>query len=153
MGDGDGTLAWPEFKEKADDVRVLALFKKLGIDVESQSKKGLFMQFDLDGDGSIEIDEFATALQSVHGNARSLDMMVLRHQNKLLAQKVGALTGVCTEIATLFGLCKASTGLCAVASQGGSLNQVTSSRSPHMHIPRPTFECTDTSLQDIQEDL
>merc|ERR1712217_913911 len=38
--DGNGTLAWPEFKEKADDVRVLALFSKLGIDVEAQSKKG-----------------------------------------------------------------------------------------------------------------
>merc|ERR1711933_596901 len=114
----------------------------MGIDVESQSKRGLFLQFDLDGDGQIEIDEFATALQSVHGNARSIDLMVLRHQNKLLNQKVVELTGVCKQMATSFGLCKVSSGPCTAASQGGSLNQSTSSRSPHMPVPKPSSECT-----------
>merc|ERR1711953_1116546 len=92
--DGDGSLSWPEFKDKLDDVRVMALFSKLGIDVESQSKKGLFTQFDLNGDGTIEIDEFATALQSVHGNARSIDMMVLRHDNKVLKKNIRDLTAL-----------------------------------------------------------
>merc|ERR1711933_701129 len=71
----------------------------MGIDVESQSKRGLFLQFDLNGDGCIEIDEFATALQSVHGNARSIDMMVLRHDNKILKKNIRDLTALCNQIA------------------------------------------------------
>merc|ERR1712060_631545 len=97
--DGNGTVGWPEFSDKLDDVRVLALFSKLGVDVESQSKKGLFAQFDLDGDGTIEIAEFASALQSVHGNARSIDMMVLKHENKLIKQSLLNLTSICKHIA------------------------------------------------------
>merc|ERR1712217_965182 len=77
-----------------------------GIDVESQSKKGLFMQFDLNGDGSIEIDEFASALQSVHGNARSIDMMVLKHENKLLKKEFRELASLVKHIANNVGSLK-----------------------------------------------
>merc|ERR1712060_293244 len=104
--DGNGTVGWPEFSDKLDDVRVLALFSKLGVDVESQSKKGLFAQFDLNGDGSIEIDEFASALQSVHGNARSIDMMVLKHENKLLKKEFRELFTLVKQMASNVGSLK-----------------------------------------------
>merc|ERR1740121_1627582 len=145
--DGDGTLAWPEFKNKLEDVRVLALFSKLGIDVESQSKKGLFTQFDLNGDGTIEIDEFASALQSVHGNARSLDMMVLRHENKLVKKHMSDLKLVCQSIASTLGV-----GTLGVGQVDCQNHQEGSKVPTNMHLLQPVQtapDCASLAVNDL----
>mmetsp|Transcript_27340 Transcript_27340/g.51623 ORF Transcript_27340/g.51623 Transcript_27340/m.51623 type:complete len:196 (-) Transcript_27340:45-632(-) len=80
-----GCLSVKQFSDKlAEDVRLRAWMQKIGVQVESHSVSGLFQILDLDGDGQLDFDEFAIALQQVHGQARSIDVAKILHDTKLL---------------------------------------------------------------------
>lgn len=68
----------PSFVEHLGDMRVQINFKKLGIEVEQENAGGLFEMLDLQGDGFVDLDEFALGIQMLHGSARSIDMARLR---------------------------------------------------------------------------
>merc|ERR1712125_204138 len=57
----------------------------------TQCKAGLFHMLDLDGDGLVSMDEFVIALQHLHGNARSIDMVRLRQDAKRMAKQLNEL--------------------------------------------------------------
>ncbi|CAK0889123.1 unnamed protein product [Prorocentrum cordatum] len=63
------------------DWRTQTAFTDMGIDVSFQQAKVLFKLFDWDGDGRIDINEFAQGVHHLKGPARSLD--VFRHFMKL----------------------------------------------------------------------
>merc|ERR1740121_2884201 len=67
------------FIEHLGDMRVQVNFKKLGIEVEQENAAGLFEMLDLQGDGFVDLDEFALGVQMLHGSARSIDMARLRY--------------------------------------------------------------------------
>merc|ERR1719210_1197518 len=80
------------FVEHVSDVRVQVNFKKLGIDIEKESPAGLFELLDFQGDGFVDLDEFALGIQMFHGNARSIDMARLRYLLCSLSTQVLELT-------------------------------------------------------------
>merc|ERR1711974_462715 len=73
------------------DWRVQASFSKMGIDVEAENADGLFSLLDFGGDGQLEIEEFAAALQQINGTARSIDVVKLKHDTKNLGRLIRSL--------------------------------------------------------------
>merc|ERR1712085_233238 len=53
-----------------------------------ETGSGLFELLDFDGDGRLQIDEFAYGLLQLHGNARSIDMVRLKHDALKLAEQL-----------------------------------------------------------------
>jgi hypothetical protein len=82
--DSRGTLDFEEFSSIMTDWRTQTAFTDMGIDMSFQQAKQLFRLFDWDGDGQIDIDEFAQGVHHLKGPARSLD--VFRHFMKLSKQ-------------------------------------------------------------------
>jgi Ca2+-binding EF-hand superfamily protein len=72
--------------------RTRSALAEIGLDISFHHAETLFTCFDLDGDGRIDINEFAQALHHLTGTARSLDMfrqfMKLSRQVNSLAQKL-----------------------------------------------------------------
>mmetsp|Transcript_38168 Transcript_38168/g.89525 ORF Transcript_38168/g.89525 Transcript_38168/m.89525 type:complete len:699 (+) Transcript_38168:97-2193(+) len=87
-----GKLSKDEFCDALGNLRIQLLFNKLGIDIRAHSPQSLFMLFDYDGSGSIEISEFASALHHFHGNARSVDVAKVKFSIKNLHKQVVALS-------------------------------------------------------------
>jgi hypothetical protein len=87
--DKGGTLDWEEFASIMTDWRTRTAFTDIGLDVSFQQAKVLFKLFDWDGNGRIDVNEFAQGIHHLRGPARSLD--VLRHFMKL-SKKIEKLT-------------------------------------------------------------
>merc|ERR1711920_1103206 len=90
--DGCGTLDFEHFKAFIVDVRVQILLGKLGVEVDSISAHGLFNLLDLDGNGEIDEQEFALALNRVHGEARSLDIARLNLELNKINERIKSFT-------------------------------------------------------------
>jgi voltage-gated sodium channel len=82
--DASGSLGWEEFQEVVADWRTRTAFMDIGIDMSFQQAKIMFRLFDWNGDGRIDINEFAQGVHHLRGCARSLD--VFRHFMKLSKQ-------------------------------------------------------------------
>jgi hypothetical protein len=82
--DSSGTLDFEAFSSIMTDWRTQTALRDMGIDVSFQQVKVLFKLFDWDGDGHIDINEFAQGVHHLKGPARSLD--VLGHFMKLSRQ-------------------------------------------------------------------
>jgi len=85
---GSGKLNWEEFNQQMNDVNVQMDLKALGIDVLITEPEVLFELFDFDGDGTIEIQEFATGVQKLHGKANAVDMAALKVSTKIIRKDV-----------------------------------------------------------------
>lgn len=83
-----GTISAESFNEMVQDVRLQAWFQKLGIQIEAYSAGGLFELLDYDGDGQLELDEFLTSLQSVHGTARSIDVARIQNDVRKISKEL-----------------------------------------------------------------
>mmetsp|Transcript_2374 Transcript_2374/g.4309 ORF Transcript_2374/g.4309 Transcript_2374/m.4309 type:complete len:607 (-) Transcript_2374:155-1975(-) len=97
--DGSGNLIDLEFSSKLEDIRIKARFEKLGVPVDSTNSERLFELLDFDGDGRIDIDEFTEAMQSMKGQARSIDIAKIHSDTRQLRKAIGRLSGLCKEIA------------------------------------------------------
>mmetsp|Transcript_6421 Transcript_6421/g.14131 ORF Transcript_6421/g.14131 Transcript_6421/m.14131 type:complete len:291 (+) Transcript_6421:265-1137(+) len=84
----DGSLNKEEFMEAMGEVRIQLLLSKLGIDIHAHRPESLFTLFDYDGNGSVEIEEFASGLHHFHGPARSVDMAKIKVTLRHVARKV-----------------------------------------------------------------
>merc|ERR1712190_695864 len=96
--DGSGTLSEAEFTHQLQDLRMQAWFRKIGVHVESYSANGLFKLLDFDGDGQLDLDEFAIALEQVHGPAKSIDIAKVIHDTKVLRKELAYLTDICLDL-------------------------------------------------------
>merc|ERR1719188_2098002 len=85
------------FIEQVKDFRIQALFHRLGLEIEAEYLPGLFALLDFNGNGKVDIDEFAMGIQMLHGPAKSIDLAHVRHvqftMKKQLDQILGILTG------------------------------------------------------------
>eukprot|EP00401_Gymnodinium_catenatum_P045275 CAMPEP_0117557206 /NCGR_PEP_ID=MMETSP0784-20121206/52207_1 /TAXON_ID=39447 /ORGANISM="" /LENGTH=206 /DNA_ID=CAMNT_0005354509 /DNA_START=974 /DNA_END=1594 /DNA_ORIENTATION=+ len=90
---GTGELSWAEFDALFHDSKVLAQFRKLGIDVVYANVKGLFTLLNTDGSGKVGISELASSMLMVSGPARSIDMVYLRHELKQIRKLLYPATG------------------------------------------------------------
>ena len=66
------------------DWKTRVAFEDMGLDISFEHAALLFKLFDWDGDGHIDVNEFAHGVYHLKGNARSLD--VYRHFMELSRQ-------------------------------------------------------------------
>ena len=86
--DESGYVSRDEFRSLLGDWKVTALLSKLGLDVQRQQEDSLFNLFDFDGGGYIDLEEFVLSLESLSGNARSIDLAKLRYQVKRMEETI-----------------------------------------------------------------
>jgi hypothetical protein len=77
--DGSEYLDKQEFIEITGDARMRHYFRKIGLDMEVDNVHGIFELLDMEGDGRVDVDEFTTALQHLHGPARAIDLARIQH--------------------------------------------------------------------------
>jgi len=95
-------MRWPDFINAFRDVRTQALFNQLGINVHAISPESLWHLFDFDGSGGIDLDEFADAIEKLHGNARSFDLFRVESGTRSVAKKLQAMQVQISNIASYF---------------------------------------------------
>mmetsp|Transcript_59715 Transcript_59715/g.118328 ORF Transcript_59715/g.118328 Transcript_59715/m.118328 type:complete len:617 (+) Transcript_59715:163-2013(+) len=78
--DGSGTISWDEFQRYLNDSRMTTFFKAIELDVTEA--RGLYKLLDVDESDEVPIDEFVTGCFRLKGNAKSLDLASLMHENK-----------------------------------------------------------------------
>jgi hypothetical protein len=83
-----GRLSREEFEAQMNNVSVQMDLKSLGIDTQVTEPDILFELFDFDGDGTIDINEFATGVQRLHGHASALDMGALKTTSRYLRDDI-----------------------------------------------------------------
>ena len=79
-GGNTGRLDWEGFCKLLKDIHTQNTLNSLGVDVMAVEPRMLFDLFDTDGGGTIEINEFAAALQKLHGSAQAIDMARLKYK-------------------------------------------------------------------------
>jgi Ca2+-binding EF-hand superfamily protein len=90
---GEGFLDYEAFALQLQDVRVQEHLKALGLDVMTTDIQTLFELFDFDGGGTIEINEFATALQRLNGGASAVDVASMKFALKVANQHIVDIIG------------------------------------------------------------
>jgi hypothetical protein len=87
-GGHTGKLEWEEFCKLLNDLHMQNILKSLGVDVMAIEPRILFDLFDTDGGGTIEINEFANALQKLHGSAQAIDMARMKYKLMGMNKKI-----------------------------------------------------------------
>eukprot|EP00927_Polykrikos_kofoidii_P084500 TRINITY_DN8915_c0_g2_i1.p1 TRINITY_DN8915_c0_g2~~TRINITY_DN8915_c0_g2_i1.p1 ORF type:complete len:614 (+),score=93.86 TRINITY_DN8915_c0_g2_i1:233-1843(+) len=89
--DASGTISVDEFEHHINDEKVSGFFVLL--DIDSSDAFSLFKLLDEDGSGAIDAEEFVDGCLRLQGNARSIDLAKVRHENKFmmncLLEKIG----------------------------------------------------------------
>merc|ERR1712039_1071974 len=87
--DDDASIAFEELLTHMQDPEIGAYFSKLGIDVDQVRK--IFSLLDSDKSGTIDKNEFVFGCLRLKGQAKSLDIAVLKQDIKWLRQGMMAL--------------------------------------------------------------
>jgi len=80
--DGNRMITLEEFQERAKDPMVWANLLSLGLEVSEA--RGLFNLLDMDGSGSVGIEEFLMGCMRLKGYAKTIDLATLMYENKRL---------------------------------------------------------------------
>jgi Ca2+-binding EF-hand superfamily protein len=86
--DNTGKLEWEGFHKLLTDLQMQNILKCLGVDVMAIEPRMLFDLFDTDGGGSIDINEFASSIQKLHGSAKAVDLARLKFKLVGMNKKV-----------------------------------------------------------------
>jgi len=82
--DASGTVSWDEFQKYLNHHRMMKFFRAIELDVTEA--RGLYKLLDVDESDEVPIDEFVTGCFRLKGNAKSLDLASLMHENKKVMQ-------------------------------------------------------------------
>jgi len=80
--DGNKMISLQEFHDQSKDPRVWAYLSSLGLDVSEAD--GLFKLLDMDGSGTIGIEEFLMGCMRLKGYAKTIDLATLMYENRRL---------------------------------------------------------------------
>jgi hypothetical protein len=89
--DGSGFLDFLKFQSHLNDARVLALLRKLGVeiyDADLPTARGLFALLDFNHSGYVTVDEFTMGLEQIHGVAKCIDIAKVRLEVMALDKKI-----------------------------------------------------------------
>lgn len=93
--DQTGSLDWTEFEQHFGDACVQAYFRRLQLDIDGEEAlRDLWSMLDFDGDGSVDMNEFLDGCSRLKGNASSLDLARLTHNQARMEKR---LVGICKE--------------------------------------------------------
>lgn len=84
----DASVNWEEFTKAILSKRNRMLLRELELDVDFANPRAIFSLFDVDGNGYIDLEEFAKGIHLLHGPARSLDVMRIKQDMKVVKQEV-----------------------------------------------------------------
>jgi len=90
--DRSGKLSLEEFRLHLRNKNVSAYFRALDLDV-SQAEV-LFNLLDQDGSNLVSLEEFLSGCMRLKGQARSIDVNMLLHENRALSNKISQLVSV-----------------------------------------------------------
>jgi Ca2+-binding EF-hand superfamily protein len=93
--DGDNLITDEEFLESLEKQEIRDYISAL--DVEINDAKEFFQLLDADGSGQVDIIEFVTGMQKFRGEAKSIDIHMMLHENRKLFKVVGGLVGALME--------------------------------------------------------
>merc|ERR1712100_18992 len=80
FADGSGRITWIDFESHLDERVMQDYF--VAVDLDRSEAKGLFHLLDMDGNGSIDVNEFLSGCLRLRGPAKSLDMQVLLREHR-----------------------------------------------------------------------
>lgn len=83
------SFSWADFQKHLDRPQMRAYFE--AIDVDPSEAQGVFQLLDLNGNGSIDPDEFVSGCLRLRGPAKALDLALLMHEVRRMAAQVGML--------------------------------------------------------------
>jgi hypothetical protein len=83
------SFSWVDFQQHLDRPQMRAYFE--AIDVDPSEAEGVFKLLDLNGNGSIDTDEFLSGCLRLRGPAKALDLALLMHEVRRMAIQVGML--------------------------------------------------------------
>jgi len=86
---GDGLVTWAELQEVFSNPKLKIWMSILEID--STDLEGLFRSIDVNGDGGITCDELLAGASRIKGNAKSIDIVHVLAQLKVVDGKLNAL--------------------------------------------------------------
>ncbi|CAK0807606.1 unnamed protein product [Prorocentrum cordatum] len=91
--DGDQLVTFEEFVASLEQQEVRDYLSALEVDV-TDAKVFFQMLDDRDGSGSVDIMEFTSGMQKFRGEAKSVDIHMMLHENKKLFKLVSCLVGM-----------------------------------------------------------
>merc|ERR1712048_553943 len=82
--DQNGLLTVEELQSHLENEKVRAYLEAIGLTL--YEVKGIFQLLDIDGDGSLSINEFISGMTKLLGNARSADLQMSMAENKRMME-------------------------------------------------------------------
>jgi hypothetical protein len=142
--DKSGVISYPEFCEAMCDMRIETALRNCGVDLRKFSLKHVWELLDFDNSGTIEIHEFVTGVQELHGVAKSLDISRLRHELRKAHIKLNRLAATENTLKDQIVTSQEKIDyLCEITSQ---LSMPMSSEGPSIPSPHPETYSTMSSL-------
>jgi len=86
-----GVITFAMFEEQINNPAVKAYFETLGLDI--WDAWSFFKLLDLDGGGAVELEEFFRGCLRLHGQARSIDIGTVMHDQRWLIRNQGQFHG------------------------------------------------------------
>lgn len=85
-GDDSGMVSVQELKAALETSKMSSFLESM--DISTQDVWTLFMLIDSDQNGLIDLDEFVTGCQQLHGPAKSIQISRMSHENKVTRQTI-----------------------------------------------------------------
>jgi hypothetical protein len=99
---GKGSINLEEFENGIEDVRLVAYFERLGLDLSDV--KQLFVLLDKDHAGTIDIEEFLIGCLRMQGQAKSMDMCKLLYEMEWCVHSMEGMALKTNSLCRHFGL-------------------------------------------------
>eukprot|EP00746_Dinoflagellata_sp_MGD_P164433 gnl/MRDRNA2_/MRDRNA2_93057_c0_seq1.p1 gnl/MRDRNA2_/MRDRNA2_93057_c0~~gnl/MRDRNA2_/MRDRNA2_93057_c0_seq1.p1 ORF type:complete len:588 (-),score=93.98 gnl/MRDRNA2_/MRDRNA2_93057_c0_seq1:169-1932(-) len=84
--DKNGFLTWREFEKDLQNPRIVGKLEHLELSVDEA--KGLFKLIDVDGSGSVSIDEFIMGACRVKGTAKAVDVVTIMYESAKMVEEM-----------------------------------------------------------------
>eukprot|EP00746_Dinoflagellata_sp_MGD_P026909 gnl/MRDRNA2_/MRDRNA2_163420_c0_seq1.p1 gnl/MRDRNA2_/MRDRNA2_163420_c0~~gnl/MRDRNA2_/MRDRNA2_163420_c0_seq1.p1 ORF type:complete len:489 (+),score=99.30 gnl/MRDRNA2_/MRDRNA2_163420_c0_seq1:58-1467(+) len=94
-GNGSGEVSWEEFEQHLENPKVQAYFSSLELD--ASEARGLFKLLDIDGNGTVNRNEFIMGCMRLKGHAKSVDVATLMYENKKMLAKWTSFMAFCED--------------------------------------------------------
>jgi len=95
---GDGTISRDEFFVAITQYEVQEFMDALGIDPDNAAE--VFLLLDEDGDGYVGLQEFIGGMERIRGEAKSIDIQMLRFYIMKIADEIACMRGMQSKLLT-----------------------------------------------------
>eukprot|EP00927_Polykrikos_kofoidii_P043243 TRINITY_DN3729_c0_g1_i9.p1 TRINITY_DN3729_c0_g1~~TRINITY_DN3729_c0_g1_i9.p1 ORF type:complete len:754 (+),score=82.25 TRINITY_DN3729_c0_g1_i9:60-2321(+) len=149
VGAADGKIDWEAFRRQLGKPHTQQFFQILDVDISEA--RGVFRLLDVDGSGSVGLDEFLSGCLGLHGPAKAIDLATLMYETRGLAddfcKQTDSIRSSLDELVRMlgrpeegFGLTpKKDQSLCVSRSMGFDVNGESCDAKPRASKRRSLF--------------